>query len=57
MSKVTTGATRSLDGFIADAHHGVEYLFKWYGEGDVDVPVPTGDPNLTVTGRPPRRTR
>jgi hypothetical protein len=29
--KVTTGATISLDGFIADASHGsFDYLFKWY---------------------------
>jgi dihydrofolate reductase len=46
MSKVTTGATMSLDGYIADADHGgFEYLFKWYGAGDVEVP--TGNPNMT----------
>jgi hypothetical protein len=38
MSEVTTGATMSLDGFIADAHHGgFDYLFKWYGAGDVEL--------------------
>ena len=38
MSKVTTGATMSLDGFIADADHGgFEYLFTWYGAGEVEV--------------------
>jgi dihydrofolate reductase len=47
MSKVTTGATMSLDGFIADAEHGgFEYLFKWYNAGDVEVP--TGDPNIPI---------
>jgi dihydrofolate reductase len=47
MSKVTTGATTSLDGFIADANHGgFEYLFKWYAAGDVEVP--SGNPNLTM---------
>lgn len=47
MSKVTTGATMSLDGFIADARHGgFEYLFKWYGAGDVEVP--TGHPDMTL---------
>ena len=47
MSKVTTGATMSLDGFIADANHGgFDYLFKWYGAGDVEVP--TGHPDLTI---------
>jgi dihydrofolate reductase len=46
MSKVTTGATMSLDGFIADANHGgFDYLFKWYGAGDVEVP--TGNPDMT----------
>jgi len=46
MSKVTTGATMSLDGFIADADHGgFDYLFKWYGAGDVEVP--TGHPDMT----------
>ena len=31
MSKVTTGATMSLDGFIADTGHGgFDHLFKWY---------------------------
>jgi hypothetical protein len=46
MSKVTTGATMSLDGFIADANHGgFDYLFKWYAAGDVEVP--TGNPDLT----------
>ena len=46
MSKVTTGATMSLDGFIADAEHGgFDYLFKWYGAGDVEVP--TGHPDMT----------
>jgi hypothetical protein len=49
MRKVTTGATMSLDGFIADAHHGgFDYLFKWYGAGDVEVP--TGNPDLRVKG-------
>lgn len=39
MGKVTTGATMSLDGFIADASHAsFDYLFKWYGAGDVEGP-------------------
>jgi dihydrofolate reductase len=46
MSKVTTGATMSLDGFIADANHGgFDHLFAWYGAGDTDFP--TGDPDMT----------
>jgi dihydrofolate reductase len=51
MSKVTTGATMSLDGFIADADHGgFDYLFKWYGAGDTEVP--TGNPNMTFKVSP-----
>jgi dihydrofolate reductase len=46
MSKVTTGATMSLDGFIADANHGgFEHLFAWYGAGDTEFP--TGNPDMT----------
>jgi dihydrofolate reductase len=46
MSKVTTGATMSLDGFIADANHGgFEHLFAWYGAGDTEFP--TGHPDMT----------
>ena len=46
MSKVTAGATMSLDGFIADAGHGgFDYLFTWYDAGDVEVP--TGFPDMT----------
>lgn len=40
MTKVTTGATMSLDGYIADASHGgFEHLFQWYGNGDVETPM------------------
>jgi dihydrofolate reductase len=46
MSKVTTGATMSLDGFIADANHGgFDHLFAWYGAGDTEFP--TGHPDMT----------
>jgi dihydrofolate reductase len=42
-----TGATMSLDGYIADASHGgFEYLFQWYNNGDVETP--TANPDLTV---------
>ncbi|MFG2055641.1 dihydrofolate reductase family protein [Micromonospora sp. NPDC048930] len=38
MTKVMTGATMSLDGYIADASHGgFEHLFQWYGNGDVET--------------------
>jgi dihydrofolate reductase len=41
MSKVSAGATMSLDGFIAGPQDsGFDLLFKWYGAGDVEVPMP-----------------
>jgi dihydrofolate reductase len=41
MGKVMTGATMSLDGYIAGPDDtGFELLFKWYGAGDVAVPMP-----------------
>ncbi|MFC4018852.1 dihydrofolate reductase family protein [Micromonospora sp. GCM10011542] len=47
MTKVTTGATMSLDGYIADTSHGgFEHLFQWYGNGDVETP--TANPEMTL---------
>jgi dihydrofolate reductase len=41
MGKVSAGATMSLDGYIAGPHDsGFDLLFKWYGAGDVEVPMP-----------------
>ena len=41
MGKVFAGATMSLDGFIAGPDDtGFDLLFKWYGSGDVEVPMP-----------------
>ena len=41
MGKVKAGATMSLDGFIAGPNDtGFDRLFKWYGAGDVEVPMP-----------------
>jgi dihydrofolate reductase len=46
MSKVMTGASMSLDGYISGpAESGFDHLFKWYGNGD--VAVPTADPEMT----------
>jgi dihydrofolate reductase len=46
MSKVFTGASMSLDGYISGpAETGFEHLFKWYGNGD--VVVPTTKPDMT----------
>jgi dihydrofolate reductase len=47
MTKVFTGASMSLDGYIAGPNEtGFEHLFKWYGNGD--VAVPTADPDMTL---------
>ena len=47
MSKVYTGASMSLDGYVSGPDEtGFEHLFKWYGSGDVEVP--TADPNMTM---------
>lgn len=41
MGTVSAGATMSLDGFIAGLHDtGFDLLFRWYGAGDVEVPIP-----------------
>jgi len=47
MTKICTGASMSLDGYISGpAETGFEHLFKWYGNGD--VAVPTADPAMTM---------
>ena len=46
MSKVFTGASMSLDGYISGpSETGFEHLFKWYDAGDVEVT--TANPELT----------
>ena len=46
MGKVCTGATMSIDGYIAGpGESGFDLLFQWYGNGDVEVP--TGHPEMT----------
>src|SRR5918998_3310849 len=50
MSKVYTGASMSLDGYIAGPNEsGFEHLFKWYGNGDVEVPTTKPDMTLRLT--------
>ena len=42
MTKIFTGASMSLDGYIAGpAETGFEHLFEWYGNCDVTVPTAT----------------
>lgn len=46
MGKVITGATMSLDGFVAGPNmSGFDLLFQWYGNGD--VVVESANPTLT----------
>jgi len=47
MGKVMTGATMSIDGYIAGpGESGFDLLFQWYGNGDVETP--TGNPEMTL---------
>jgi dihydrofolate reductase len=47
MTKIISGATMSLDGYIAGPEEsGFDRLFRWYGNGDVEVP--TAMPDLTM---------
>jgi dihydrofolate reductase len=44
MTKVCTGATMSIDGYIAGPNEsGFDLLFRWYGNGDVEVPSANPD--------------
>jgi dihydrofolate reductase len=50
MAKVYTGASMSLDGYISGPNEtGFEHLFKWYGNGDVEVPTTKPDMTMRVT--------
>jgi dihydrofolate reductase len=50
MGKVFAGATMSLDGFIAGPNDtGFDLLFKWYGAGDVEVPMPDSTAGVPVS--------
>lgn len=42
MGKVVTGFSMSLDGFIAGPDDDVQHLFKWYFNGDTEIPFPDG---------------
>jgi dihydrofolate reductase len=51
MTKVYTGASMSLDGYISGpAETEFEHLFKWYGNGEVEVP--TTHPEMTLRMTP-----
>ena len=47
MAEVYTGASMSLDGYIAGpGETGFEHLFKWYSNGEVEVP--TANPDIPI---------
>lgn len=51
MGKVITGATMSLDGYVAGpGGSGFDLLFQWYGNGD--VVVESANPTLTSRATP-----
>jgi dihydrofolate reductase len=50
MTKVTTGASMSLDGFIAGPENsGFDHLFAWYGNGEVEIPTTHAELTFRVT--------
>jgi len=50
MSKVYTGASMSLDGYISGPDEsGFEHLFQWYANGDVEVPTTKPEMTLRMT--------
>ena len=50
MTKIFTGASMSLDGYISGpGESGFEHLFKWYGNGDVAVPTTKPDMTMQMT--------
>jgi dihydrofolate reductase len=51
MNKVWTGASMSLDGYIAGPQDtGFEHLFRWYNSGDVEIR--TAQPEMTFHTTP-----
>jgi dihydrofolate reductase len=52
MTKVYTGATMSLDGYIPGPDEsGFDHLFRWYESGDIEIPTTHDD--LTFRVSPP----
>ncbi|GIJ46879.1 deaminase [Virgisporangium aliadipatigenens] len=51
MGKVYTGASMSIDGYVAGPQEsGFEHLFAWYTNGDVELP--TANPEMTFRATP-----
>jgi dihydrofolate reductase len=53
MTKVVAIMSMSLDGYVADENDGVDEVFDWYFSGDVEVPMPTPNPDFTFRVSPP----
>ncbi len=50
MSKVFTGATMSVDGYISGPDEsGFDHLFRWYENGDVEFPTTHSDMTFRLT--------
>src|ERR1044072_2252012 len=50
MTKIISGATMSIDGYIAGPDEsGFDRLFQWYGNGDVEVPTTHDDMTFRLT--------
>ena len=48
MGRVFSHMTMSLDGFIANSEDGIDELFDWYADGEVDYPSANPDIRLSV---------
>ena len=50
MSKVYTGATMSIDGYISGPDEsGFDHLFRWYGSGEVEMTTTHEDLTFRLT--------
>ena len=57
MTKIYTGASMSLDGYISGPEEsGFDLLFDWYGNGDVVVETAHAGPHDDADASPARRT-
>ena len=52
MSKVVAIMSMSLDGYVADAHGGVNEVFDWYSAGDVEIHTGGSDPMTFKVSEP-----
>ena len=57
MGTVMTELSMSLDGFIATPSGGVDHIFDWYGNGPVDIVMPSGDMTVHVSEASERHLR